>query len=537
MEERGNALEFVINQTEIKWQVQENNRLQGSQQYYEQDSFQDGECQGYNGFAGSGGLLDYLVSGRSIPSYKSGTRIDQVFRYQIQKQGLHVQRPSLWLHPKSFYILSNSKNIYQLDQREIKHQDYYVYGRSAFNREEQVKTGVRYYPSCRNVEEIVLQNFREQMPNECIDKLRIPRLGLGDIEPYCEKACQTKKRNAEQNKLLDKMDATQKIFTDSRDCSITGRSQFPMNADGGYFFSFIINIQDKNRGIKDERMEWKNEVRCFKKETPRLSLTTDACKTGWGAILDEIQSQLKQIFAWGTWNGTLNLKSSNQRELSAVLMSLRHFTKTIQEKKSLCIRTDNTVAKFCLWKWKTKGMMLPLLRKMRRLVTQLGIQIQTEHIPGVQNQITDSLGRMSICGDYQLDPQVLYKACQKLQIYPTIDGFANRINKQRRRYCSWLQDNNAVEQDVFNLNWSKECFLLHTPFKMILRTLRKILKNKTTALVILPSWKGQIWSELQKQLTVSEMRLSKAEIILKVDPVMTMNQFKLLTRELLAVNP
>ncbi|KAA6401853.1 MAG: hypothetical protein EZS28_002614 [Streblomastix strix] len=213
---KGYSLKSAIHLTQIKWLVQENNRLQGSQQYYEQDSFQDGECQGYNGFAGSGGLFDYLGSGRSISSYKNGTRIEQVFRLHIQKQGLLVWRPS-----------------------------------------EQIKTGVRYYTSFRNVEEIVLENIREQMPNECKYKRRIPGLDLGDIESYCENACKEKKGNAEEDKLLDQMDIMQKIFTDSRDCSITRRSQFPTSADGGYFASFIINIQDENRGIKDKRMEWK----------------------------------------------------------------------------------------------------------------------------------------------------------------------------------------------------------------------------------------------------------------------------------------
>ncbi|KAA6360937.1 MAG: hypothetical protein EZS28_043536 [Streblomastix strix] len=126
--EGGNALESVIHQTEVKWQVQENYILQRSQQCYEQDSFQDGGCQVYNGSAGSGGLHNYLGHGRSILLYKSRTRIEQVFRLQIQKQGLCVQRRSIWLHPKSTNILSNSENGYQLDNGETQHQNYNVHG-------------------------------------------------------------------------------------------------------------------------------------------------------------------------------------------------------------------------------------------------------------------------------------------------------------------------------------------------------------------------------------------------------------------------
>ncbi|KAA6398832.1 MAG: hypothetical protein EZS28_005638 [Streblomastix strix] len=58
--------------------------------------------------------------------------------------------------------------------------------------------------------------------------------------------------------------------------------------------------------------------------------------------------------------------------------------------------------------------------------------------------------------DYKLNADVLRKACMDLKIWPTINGFASRTNKQRRRYCSQLLDRNAVRQDCFNMNWSPD---------------------------------------------------------------------------------
>ncbi|KAA6372347.1 MAG: hypothetical protein EZS28_032126 [Streblomastix strix] len=69
---------------------------------------------------------------------------------------------------------------------------------------------------------------------------------------------------------------------------------------------------------------------------------------------------------------------------------------------------------------------------------------------------------------------------------------------------------------------------------MILRTLRKILEDKTTVLIIQYSWKEQIWSEFYKLLAVSKMNLGKAEMVLKADPVMNLNQLKLPPGALLA---
>jgi hypothetical protein len=126
-------------------------------------------------------------------------------------------------------------------------------------------------------------------------------------------------------------------------------------------------------------------------------------------------------------------------------MGMRRFSNILMKEEGLCIRTDNTVTEYCLRKWKGKGKLLPLVRKVRILVKKLTIRIQMEHIMGINNSIADSLSRMEISGDYKLDPEVLKMACKTLNIYPSIDGFAQRTNRQRIRYCCWLMDKKAVK--------------------------------------------------------------------------------------------
>ncbi|KAA6387773.1 MAG: hypothetical protein EZS28_016699 [Streblomastix strix] len=84
----------------------------------------------------------------------------------------------------------------------------------------------------------------------------------------------------------------------------------------------------------------------------------------------------------------------------------------------------------------SKGDLLSLVGKLKLLTMELGLTIQTEHIPGVQNRTKNTLIGMMIRRDYKLNPDILRKACMELKIWPTIDGFASRTNKQRRRYCS-----------------------------------------------------------------------------------------------------
>ncbi|KAA6377251.1 MAG: hypothetical protein EZS28_027219, partial [Streblomastix strix] len=70
---------------------------------------------------------------------------------------------------------------------------------------------------------------------------------------------------------------------------------------------------------------------------------------------------------------------------------------------------------------------------------------------------------------------------------------------------------------------------------MILRTLSKIWRDQATALVIMPNWRGQIWNDLQRRLTVSSVVLGKAEDILIAGAVMKENQLKLPPGNLMAI--
>ncbi|KAA6353046.1 MAG: hypothetical protein EZS28_051426 [Streblomastix strix] len=201
-------------------------------------------------------------------------------------------------------------------------------------------------------------------------------------------------------------------------------------------------------------------------------------------------------------------------------MGMRQFRGILKDQKALLIRTDNTVTEYNVRRLRGKGDLLPLMRKLRILIMELGLTIQTEHISGQQNTTADIFGRIEINGKYKLDPDVLRKACTALGIRSTINGFSTRTNKQRKRYCSWLSDRNAVKQDCFNMNWSLECFLLHPSKKMILRNLSKIWRDQATALVIMPNWRGQIWNDLQRRLTVSSVVLGREDDILIAGAVM-----------------
>ncbi|KAA6387774.1 MAG: hypothetical protein EZS28_016700 [Streblomastix strix] len=85
------------------------------------------------------------------------------------------------------------------------------------------------------------------------------------------------------------------------------------------------------------------------------------------------------------------------------------------------------------------------------------------------------------------------------------------------------------------MNRNLECFLLHPPIRMILRTLSKIWRGQATALVIMPNLREQFCNELQYKLTESLVVSGKAEEIKIVGDVMKKNELKLPPENLKAI--
>jgi hypothetical protein len=60
----------------------------------------------------------------------------------------------------------------------------------------------------------------------------------------------------------------------------------------------------------------------------------------------------------------------------------------------------------------------------------------------------------------------------------------------------------------------KNPVLLHPQILLLLKVLRKFQKEGKTIILIAPSWKGQVWTDLLKKLTVSTIPLGKSENVL-----------------------
>ncbi|KAA6366725.1 MAG: hypothetical protein EZS28_037749, partial [Streblomastix strix] len=178
-------------------------------------------------------------------------------------------------------------------------------------------------------------------------------------------------------------------------------------------------------------------------------------------------------------------------------------------------RTDNVVTEFAIRKWKTKGELLQLARKIRQEAIDQDLQLITKHLPGVRNKKADALSRLTRIGDYTVKKEYLYPALAELELNVWLDAFATRTNKRLDEYCSLLPDLRAFAHNAFSSNWKNLKPLLHPPIPQILRTVVKVQKDGAEAVIILPDWKGQIWEQLMKELAMKEVVLGWAEEVLE----------------------
>ncbi|KAA6356862.1 MAG: hypothetical protein EZS28_047611, partial [Streblomastix strix] len=166
--------------------------------------------------------------------------------------------------------------------------------------------------------------------------------------------------------------------------------------------------------------------------------------------------------------------------MAAVIMSLRSFTLEIQTNETQCLNqlTDNTTVMYSLKKWKARKPLLHLVRIIAQICEEIKISLIVSHIPGLSNTQADSLSRLTWSRDYMLDPVTLQETLNTLKFLPTLDCFANRTNKQLKRYCSVSSDDNAIKVNAYTMNWGQEPVLIHPPINQIPKDQVSIIDNK-----------------------------------------------------------
>ena len=231
-----------------------------------------------------------------------------------------------------------------------------------------------------------------------------------------------------------------------------------------------------------------------------FELYVDASEEGWGAHSNNVQTG-------GRWNSFESQYHINVLELMAIYFALKSFCK--ENGLHVKIFTDNTTA--LAYVKHLGGVRSSICNNIAQQIWNFcefhSIWITIAHIPGVQNVIADYKSRnFSDNVEWSLNPKLFQEICQHFTT-PDVDLFASRLNNKVDNYISFMPDPGASAIDAFTITWGNfKFFYAFPPFSCIFKTMRKIIKDQATGVLIVPWWPSQPWWARLHKLTRYSMR-------------------------------
>ena len=233
----------------------------------------------------------------------------------------------------------------------------------------------------------------------------------------------------------------------------------------------------------------------IRKQPIDIQLVTDSSGYAWGAHLEKEE-------AFGLWDNQVSNKSSNYREMMAVLMGLHSFSEHIRN-KHVQVLSDNisTVAYLNKLGGSSKELS-DLATTICVLVEELNIKITVAHIRGVLNVRADGLSRIVSRHEWELH-QRTFMYIDSIWGPHSCDRFATFLNHKVEMYNSWGFDPgtsgiNALAQS----NWKNHNNFVNAPFGLINKVIDVIQKQEAMATVIAPWWPAQTWFHRLRKLSI-----------------------------------
>ena len=208
-----------------------------------------------------------------------------------------------------------------------------------------------------------------------------------------------------------------------------------------------------------------------------------------------------------------------------MLQALLYFKPRLQTQDihAMTVRTDNMVTMHNLRRQRASGgLLLQKTQKIFSLLTKLDIRIFPEHIPGVQNTLTDALSRMHKAGDYVLRKEVFEIAVKELNVQPTIDLFADMDNHKVQRFMSIPGRRATGSCGLWALNcpWKGEVPYAFPPVQLIPKVIQKLRLEVRQAILVVPEWPSLPWWNLMEMSARKIKLLGPSDLVLVKGPSM-----------------
>ena len=251
----------------------------------------------------------------------------------------------------------------------------------------------------------------------------------------------------------------------------------------------------------EELKWWENNLEIWNGKAiilgpPKVTITTDASGTGWGAVCMEKTAQ-------GLWSMLERNYGNNILEFMAGGFGVQSF-ETETTGKVVLLQMDNTTAISYINKMGgRKEQLCNIAQEIWEWCIQRNTFLIASHIPGEDNIKADQLSRAKfIKQDWKLNPEIFSKLEALWGPYK-IDLFASRLNKQVEDFFSWHPEPGSKGIDAFKQSRKNQKALANPPFNLIGKVLSKVQQEKASITLITPLWPTQHWFPVVMKLAVT----------------------------------
>ena len=250
--------------------------------------------------------------------------------------------------------------------------------------------------------------------------------------------------------------------------------------------------------------------RSFQNTKINIRITTDASKTGWGAVCQGKTAQ-------GPWTSSQSKMQINQLELLAASNGIKALIKS--KNVGVALQMDNIAALSYIKKMggtKNRSMTKTAL-ELYLWCKERGIILMPNHIPGEENWAADQESRImrSDKSDWMLNPKI-FQTILEMTGPLEIDLFASLWNHQLTKFYSWKPQPHSLGQDALSYPWRGDKNYAFPPFILINKVINKIRAEKVTVILITPVWPTATWYGNLCQLSFRHpILLPKSEDLLK----------------------